>query len=155
MTTVVWRDGVLAADGRVTECESIIAADNRRKIIDVGPGFAVQIGVVAVSRHFMDWLSIPREDCEEGPTLPDEAIVVGAFRSHDGGITIAEFEHGGRINYDPSGFYAWGSGAAAALGALHAGASAEQAVMAASKVDAFTGGEIQAVNVVDEFGLRS
>jgi len=43
---------------------------------------------------------------------------------------------------------AWGSGAHLALGALHCGKTARQAVNLACKLDVFTGGTVRSVRVV-------
>jgi ATP-dependent protease HslVU (ClpYQ) peptidase subunit len=42
----------------------------------------------------------------------------------------------------PEAFYAVGSGAAAALGAMYMGANAEEAVKVAKDIDVFTGGKV-------------
>jgi hypothetical protein len=65
--------------------------------------------------------------------------------SPDGKITV--HEAGGRFDMTGAKFWAIGSGTSAALGALHAGASAEAAVRIAILVDNETGGEVNSLRV--------
>lgn len=143
MTTIAYRDGILAADGR-TSIGSTIFTDNARKIIRLSDGalFALA-GDVAYTGPMLEALE------DEAP-LPDKdgaftAIIVetsGALRFYEGA--------GGFIAVDDP-FAAFGSGADFAYGAMEMGASAEEAVRVACRRDSGSGGKIQ----VERPGYRS
>ena len=144
MTTIVYRDGVMAADSQVTvtseaggsrkfKCEKLY----RRDV----PGFGeCIIGLAGGSFDglvFLDWL------VSGNPEPPQRLIDGGAD------FTAIVLSKAGLHEYDMwcrpdrvlERFYAVGSGSKAALGALHMGASAKEALQIAARVDAYTGGK--------------
>jgi hypothetical protein len=140
MTTLVYRSGTLAADSRTTTGGTI------------DPGYAVKVrrlrdgrlvgftGHTAQASSFVRWLEAGATD--EQPTLSDSRVVVV---TPTGAVSV--FEDASFYEAEGSDFYAWGSGAAPALGALYVGADAAQAVEAASRVDPGTGGAVQVVSL--------
>jgi hypothetical protein len=136
VTTIVYRDGIIAADSRATYssedggarvwgCEKLF---RRRDAIiatagETGPGLV-----------FVDWYA-------SGAKTPPSAFIDGDADFSCLVLTrkgLFEFDKWCRGERITSEFYAIGSGAKAAMGALHMGASARRAVAVACKVDPFT-----------------
>jgi ATP-dependent protease HslVU (ClpYQ) peptidase subunit len=135
VTTIAYRDGLLAADGR-SSSGSTILTDNAKKIIRLSDGalFALA-GDVAYTGPMLGAL----EDDVEFPKADGAftAVIVetnGALRVYEGAGGFMAVE-------EP--FAAFGSGAEVAYGAMEMGASAEEAVRAAMRRDTYSGGAIQ------------
>lgn len=150
MTCLVYRDGAMAADSRVldlwTPCGDVPKIGKRK-----GPGGTLLFGAAGESSYvqiFNDWVRSKAFDtwlaeggkgayCDMGrPERPDKETN-GYVIMPDG--TCLRFESGAPVYAMRAPFYAWGSGTWAALGALHMGATAAQAVEAAGKCDIGTG----------------
>lgn len=146
MTTIVYRDGIMAADSRVTveteaggirhfKCEKLYRKTCYGKE-DVIIGLAGESGPGLV---FLDWFGTV------GDSTPPSVLIDG-----EGDFTALVLRKSGLYEYDKwcrgekvmGRFYAVGSGAKAALGALHMGASAKRAVQVACKVDTYSAGPI-------------
>lgn len=139
MTTIAYRDGILAADrqltgGSVADCETTKVARNAAGDL---AGFA---GPAAYIYRFLDWFQggekhdAPLPDKEEG----GEGVIVRA----DGSIEVYDRNGKSRI---VAKTYAFGSGLQVAYGAMLHGASAAEAVVAASKYDIYTGATVDTV----------
>lgn len=140
MTTIAYRDGVIAADtgmsygnSRHGECSKI--ARNHRGDLAGAAGAA---GFVA---PFLRWFSTGEGD---GPDKP-------VPKSDNSGSDISFIVRaGGSIEVQDSGgsytvtapYYAIGSGSPEALGAMFAGADPEMAVRAAMQHDSHTWGDV-------------
>lgn len=141
MTTVVYKDGVIAADTLI--CEGDQFYGERSKIFDLENHV---VGVAGASLLYDEFLLFV-----QGKEFNREV-----FKTNDlnfKGIVIdkktrkvlcyeKELVCDGDIKTD---FIAIGSGAAIAKGALLMGANAKQAVECAAKIDRFTGGRIEAI----------
>lgn len=135
MTTIAYKDGVVAYDGRV--CAGyLISADDYDKKVAAGDSLFFMAGDLGHQQQFIkDW---------PNPTLK---YSVYGIRVHKG--TAYRF-----IN-DESGYwqieltYPWaeGSGADHAFTAMDLGLSAREAVKLAAKRDAGTGGKIRTYKV--------
>ncbi len=139
MTTIAYRDGVLAAD-------TLSTANGLRD--DYGPKVWKHKGVLgaaagtgAICLKFQDWVrnGMPG-DCP--------------FQGTDGGNGIVVAPDGQMVCWGTNGpwpvkqpFYTLGSGYQIALGAMEMGATAVEAVVAAMKFDTSTGGEVQFVRL--------
>jgi hypothetical protein len=142
MTTIVYRAGVMAADSLSTTnsetggsrkftCEKLyqLHTHSRGKII-VGLAGDTFAGLV-----FMDWFTTGN------PLEPPQRLIDG-----DADFTALVLTRSGLYEYDRwcrgerirLPFYAVGSGAKAALGALHMGAGARKAVQVACKIDPYS-----------------
>nr|MBA3776758.1 hypothetical protein [Betaproteobacteria bacterium] len=144
MTTLVYRDGVLAADSRCTNGGYVIPepAVKVRKLADCSIiGFC---GTLAECEELAAWIAAPTGD---RPELDDSGRVVHVRT--DGSLWTYECK-AKPMRLAASPFYAWGTGFPAALGALHMGASAEEAVRIATLVDTSSGGEVRSVRLADE-----
>jgi hypothetical protein len=140
VTTVVYSAGTLAADRRVTIGGSI-CGDSYRKVFTTPDGWlGAWAGGVAAGNEFEAWAKTDRK------TKPPTGECIGILVTPKG--RVVEYEDGLRIpNPRRSKFHAWGSGAPAALGALHAGADPRKAVLIAQKVDSASGGGVDVVSL--------
>lgn len=138
MTVIAYRDGVLAADTLMCMGDSRVAFSG--KIARNGAGdLAGAAGDAVYCQLFLAWFSGgERGDAPEAKREQnslDRALICRA--SH----IIEVFEDRGRYSIEAS-YFAVGSGRPEAMGAMHAGATAEGAVRAAIAHDAWCGGEI-------------
>lgn len=137
MTTIAYRDGVLAADGRVTDGGHLILTDECKKIRRLSDGslFALA-GDVTHEERIVEIL----EDMDS--PLPQGKDFTAILVDPDGNLSTYEGA-GDRFLPWYEGFAAFGSGAEVAYGAMQMGATAEQAVVAACHRNTTTGGAIQ------------
>lgn len=146
MSTVVYRDGVVAADSLMVQ-GSIKCPEGMAKIV-IGTTHPV---IYAMAGHTAA-LSATVRLIETMPVAPWDGGDYPAKPPLDNNCELAIFHRDGRIVsieadglwFEPAAvpFMALGSGAKAALGALHMGADAAQAVTVACAVDAYTGGPV-------------
>lgn len=142
MTTIAYKDGIVATDGRITQ-DSTITNEDAEKRIEVGGC------VFWLSGAVFDW-KILAEAYVNGDEMKDEELKVSGlvfdgdglyFISWDGGIYTE------RVNLDRP--RAAGSGNQFAMGAMMAGASAEEAVEAAKALDIYSGGTVRSYKLWD------
>ena len=138
MTTIVYRDGTLAADTRAMIGDNILGSVVKIARNSNGD-LAGAAGLASYNYAFLKWFT----GMENGPP-PTASKDDNNF---DRGVI---FRKNGRIEvFEPTGlfimtapYYAFGSGKPEAVGAMFMGATAEQAVEAAIAHDRDTGGEI-------------
>lgn len=121
MTTIAYKDGVIAAD-------SLVASDNLivgevRKIVRVANLLAGASGLASATSAFLDWVENGYLDDDDIPEWPES---FEGFIAHPDG-TIEVFDSFGSHEIKTA-IYASGSGDSVALGAMDAGASAIEAV---------------------------
>ena len=145
MTTIAYRGGVMAGDGRETSCEkgesTFVIRDDCVKVFRLPDGRL--FGGSRTSEDIARLHDALLESCKAGandrwpsPKLEDiNAICVDT----DGAIRVYE---GRRWELVELPYYAVGSGARAALPAMDAGADAVGAVLIGTKRDPFSGGKI-------------
>jgi hypothetical protein len=146
MTTLAVRDGKIAADSRETiEGEGGDYCRKCDKLFEVGGGTLLRepqrrvvVGLAGESGPglaFLEWLRT------DDPCLRDN------LRSSDVDFTAVVCHSDGRVfEYDKwcipveitAPFYACGTGAKVALGAMKAGATAAEAVIIAAEIDPYT-----------------
>lgn len=140
MTTVVYnhRDGELAAESRVSQ-EGTLYDDTCNKLVRLSFGWVGWMGDITDVSLLVFALEDNDADIDgslihcTGIVMPDKGVAYEAT-----------FDSMGRIHkYPLKKSWAIGSGNRYALGALHAGASAKQAVQAAIAYDLFSGGTIR------------
>ena len=142
MTTIAYREGMIASDSQVTsgnvfDCTSEKIARNERGDI------AGASGCLVFSQAFLDWF----QGGEKGelPKCPDEAE---AFIVRNAAPERVEcFDNRGQCVVSAP-YYAVGSGKRVALGAMAFGADAIQAVNCAIKHDIYTGGTVDTLKLV-------
>lgn len=130
MTTIAYRDGIVAADSQ-THNGDWKSPTPSNKLLRQGRFVYAKCGDFAAAHAILAWIEKP-----EGPQPNGNATVI-RFSADE----IMVFSDGISFVEDAS-FRAWGSGTPPALGALHAGCSAEEAVRIAALVDPYTGGPI-------------
>lgn len=143
MTTIAYRDGVLAADTLI--CESDRRVGRVVKIMRRAGILAGVAGCLAHMQAFHSWFMggmIGEPPAMKTGERTSDAIIV-----HDGRILGL-----GELGWDvmKANYYAIGSGAGVALGAMASGATAEQAVQAAIELDVWSGGDITVLSRVHQ-----
>ncbi|WP_292229340.1 hypothetical protein [Brevundimonas sp.] len=141
MTTIAYRDGVLAADTRMTLHDQI--EGRQVKVVKRGRVLAAASGTAAMCRDFRSWVSAgcigapPPTPSANNPDLSYWGFIAtpdACFLINDAGL----------IRLDVP-YYAMGSGGEFAAGAMAVGATAEEAVRAAMTLDCKSGGDVVSV----------
>lgn len=135
MTTIAYRDGVLAADTLV--CESGRRVGRATKIFGKAGVFGGVAGCLSHMNAFRDWFLGGMTG--DPPSMKTEDGESEAFIVHDGYVLTLS-----KMGWDVmrTESHAVGSGGPVALGAMASGASAEEAVKAAISLDVWSGGDI-------------
>lgn len=136
MTTIAFKNGVLAADTLVSG--NGVRVGYVTKIRKIGPVLAAAAGTMSFVQAFLDWFSSGTDD--EPPETSGESE---GLLFYDG--RVLTWNDGWDLLVAP--FFAIGSGKYQALGAMAAGASAEDAVCAAILTDCYSGGSIDILTV--------
>lgn len=145
MTTIAYRAGIIAADSQVTyeaprdksggssrkhKCEKLF----RKKAFGY-PVIIATAGEVGPGMMFVDWYGKKGKP----PAALADTDFTCLVLDEDG---LWEFDSMCRAEKILDDFYAIGTGAKAALGAMHMGATAIEAVQVARLIDPYTGGPI-------------
>lgn len=136
MTTYAYKNGVLVADTAVTMGGQYLGTT--LKIVKKGPFLAAASGSASLARNFIDWVARGMKG-----DVPDMLVTAskedwtawGQIFCPDG--LVVSFEPNG-VNTYRSPFTADGSGGMIAMGAMAHGATAEEAVRIACKLDVAT-----------------
>lgn len=138
MTTIAYKDGVIAYDSRQTRGGAIVSDDAPKCQVVDGVSFFLAGAVcdekALIAAYFGTPSAAPVE-CSGYAVDSGKLLMVG----YDDKTGIWKQE------LDPANPDAIGSGSAYALAAMDMGASAEDAVRAAMKRDIYTGGKIRMV----------
>lgn len=140
MTTIAYKDGVIAYDGRQTRNDRIVSDSAAKCQVVDGVSFFLSGAVcdekALIAAYFGTASPVPVE-CSGYVVDDGKLMMVG----HDDKTGIWKQE------LDLSNPDAIGSGAAYAIAAMDMGASAEDAVRAAMKRDIYTGGTVRTVTI--------
>lgn len=133
MTTIAYRNGIIAADGLATR-NGIVVETKARKIRRLANGDIVGLtGDACFLESFIEWhLDRSKDRFDLGES---SGIVLNSSG-------LFEYEIKCDFSQVHDEFAAWGSGFAIAIAAMTMGASAVEAVELAAKLDIKTGGEI-------------
>lgn len=152
MTTITFRDGLLASDTRISLGD--MPAGNTRKLYNINGYCVAAAGERSEIEPFFKWL---REgaDLFEKPTWPKDtktgfsAIVIGACQLP--AVWYCWSTESGSLIVDEviAPYFSIGSGKYFAIGAMAHGASSVEAVRAAMKCDPWTGGDVEVMHVRD------
>lgn len=142
MTTITFRDGVLAGDTKCTSESGWVRGFLPRKVWKLADG-----RLCAGSGDYARVFSIVRELQREPTFEIDVGTSAVIYLISANGKHIRIYEDGKHSYEVEGGFWAWGSGMPVALGAMYAGASAREAVRIASLVDPHSGGRVVSVSI--------
>lgn len=150
MTTLAYKDGVLAADQMISD--GLRFAGTVTKIAQSPTGeLGGFTGDASVGREFLTWVKegaipqfVPRWDADEGEGL--------VFRLDGSAET---YDEKGRWHLITAPFHSKGSGCDFAIGAMAAGASAAEAVAIAMRFDVKSGGEVECLFLGSKVGDAS
>ena len=138
MTTIAYRDGTIAADSCVS-LEDEGSGDWQGRCVKLFKFPDMIVGLQGESTPgmvFLDWL----RGGKRNRRLEDRIVASGA--SFEAVVLTRKglftYDHWCRPELCTTEFYAVGSGVKAALGAMHAGASARKAVEIACAIDPYT-----------------
>ena len=140
MTSIAYRDGILAADSQTTveseaggarrfRCEKLY----RKTTKEGAEAIIATAGESAPALVFLDWYGTGKRPPPR--LLEGNADFTCLVLRRDG---LWEYDAWCRGDKVLEPFYAIGSGAKAALGAMHMGASAEEAVRVACLIDPYS-----------------
>lgn len=140
MTTIAYKDGVIAYDSRQTRSGSIVSDDvSKCQVVD-GVSFFLAGAVCDESALIAAYFGTPSPvpvECSGYVVDGGKLMMVGC--DDKTGVWKQEL--------DPSNPDAIGSGAPYALAAMDMGASAVEAVHAAMKRDIYTGGKVRTLTI--------
>lgn len=143
MTTIAYRDGILAADtqGQVGHTKDPFPV---RKIHVLSNNTVLALcGAIAELEILKIWI----ENGMQGPPPELQESTGIHFVDQD---NIWVYELGGRFKFEGE-FGAWGSGATVALAAMMLEQTAVEAVALAMKLDTYTGGQIVSAQIPEEY----
>jgi ATP-dependent protease HslVU (ClpYQ) peptidase subunit len=152
MTTVCYRDGILAVDSMVTSGDCLVGTSEKAKMMPDG-SFVAHGGILADAELVFAWIA-EGEDAKDKPSVdPDQFEAVRVYPNgrivwYSGKLTRFEYtEH--------RGFFAFGSGERFALGAMAAGASAEEACRIACEFDTTSMEPVKTYTPIIGYGVQS
>jgi ATP-dependent protease HslVU (ClpYQ) peptidase subunit len=141
VTTIAYKAGVLAGDSQATDDQLWQTTKIERLNTSAGSLLVGWCGDVHSALVFMEWL---KNDQSRKPDISNEdfeALVI----AETGRVTIWNQS---LVGWRPEGkFFALGSGAKAAMGAMHAGKGAVDAVKIACLVDPYTRGPVRSLKL--------
>lgn len=144
MTTIAYRDGVLAADSQVTAGTTKVGRMTKCGRLPGGYRWAF-CGSSQLLWTFVKWCQRALESNEphpwdgDAPQWSREDDAAGILIHPDG--AASEYEGRGWLRVDAP-FLAWGSGDKIAIGAMAAGKTAAEAVEVACSIDVYTSGPV-------------
>ena len=138
MTTIAFRDGVVAADTGMTRAYGGRSGTTIKIVRNAAGDIAAAAGDAGYAAVFLRWFMAG----EAGPpSLPDKEGGVGTIYRAGKPTTLTTFEPSGGFDIEAA-YFAIGSGCCEALGAMFAGADAPTAVRAAIAHNNGTYGEV-------------
>ena len=138
MTTIVFSNGVMAGDGRLSTDDGKIITDTYVKIRDCGGYIVGLTGAAAVFERVWQWFS-SGADIKKIPEGEWEALV---WHKATGKLAIIEYGGGDYIYINPEEHHAIGSGADLAKVALVCGKSPVDALNLIMAYNKDTGGTV-------------
>jgi hypothetical protein len=137
LTTIVWKDGLLATDSRVNQ--DTIPLKGSYKLIHTDTHAYALSGNLVEALTFVDWVEDSPPDAVKPPVDGFSILkmnkVTGRAWCIEGGYDLPIEDK----------FFCLGSGGEVARGALEVGATVQQAMRAAIRWDTASGGPIQYV----------
>lgn len=158
MTTIVYDNGVMASDGKMTLGDMVIKLDTE-KVFWINNHLVGICGRARAISTFVSWLQKMTDYHIVNQEVGDLVDLVPPVLEDDDGYTalvvtpnrqVLMYEGNTPIDMGNDISMSVGSGSAFALAAMKAGASAEEAVKIACELDVYSGGEITVVKFEDE-----
>ena len=138
MTTIAYRDGIIAYDSLIVAGETIIYNNYEKSIVYKDARFFITGSVSNYDNVLNDWFDSKPKDLESS------GFVLDGGELFEFGYSV-EGMWKERVKLD--GYCAIGSGYKFAFAAMDCGASAEEAVMKASERCVYTGGKIRTFKI--------
>lgn len=140
MTTIAFKDGILAADSRAIIGD--IFVDNDKKIHESKGKYYAGSGASGEIKAFIEWKEVGVDE-DDRPCVDS---LSGLLVLNKNTFSCDMYDcTGEKVIEDIQGPMAIGSGMAAAMGAMYAGASAVEAVEIAKRLDINSGGNVVCV----------
>lgn len=141
MTTIAYKADTLSFDSQANDGSNEIISGVMTKGGRLADGSLWAFcGTAVFISKCKPWLAFPLGD---PPEIENSDLIIVR---RDGLVTTWEAK--GWLEIEAP-FLAWGSGKSIAMGAMYAGASAEQAVKIAADLDPWTGGKIHALTLAE------
>jgi ATP-dependent protease HslVU (ClpYQ) peptidase subunit len=140
MTTIAYKDGVLACDGRLVDGNDMCASNTYNKLHSFTYNKQRICYGIAGSAADKDMLEKNIKSWLDGEIVFDHAPEIRALVVHNKKLYL--YESGGFMPITDKHF-AIGSGQTPASVAMRLGASAKEAIKIASDYDCFTGGKLR------------
>lgn len=144
MTTLAYKDGILACDSRITIDGKVMG--NAVKGGVFGDYLVGVAGDFVTIPAIMDWVKNGIKKAP--PKFPKGTEFICLLINRKGAITI--YENDFKPMHMDDKVFATGSGSAHAYGAMHVGATAKDAVIAAAAYDGNTGGRVRTFQFEDK-----
>ena len=153
MTTIAYREGVIAADTRGTDEGYHPGIYRTEKLFRVDDDIVATAGDDATGMIFVDWYGSKRKGGRR--PKPPSALILGIEAASFCVLVLTKeglfwADKWCRLIKITDEFYAIGSGAPYAMGAMAHGATAEDSVRTAMRWDPNTGGEVQTMKRGDK-----
>lgn len=140
MTTIAYKDGIMAADTQVTQGDMV--GGYVQKVHLIGGYLVGAAGRLADLQELLTFVESGEKTAPENMSPDLQALIVDKH----GDVTV--FENGKFLQYEAP-FYTLGSGGAIAAGVMSKGFGAVEAVEAAMELDVFSGGEVHVGTITD------
>lgn len=139
MTTIAYKDGIIAYDSRVTENGNIVDDNYSKMRVCDGVMFFLCGNLDHVDKFVEHYMNSDKHD----------DLDVDAFIVQEGELLSTTFidDHIETLQMRRDHCYSIGSGSHYALGAMDCGKSAREAIKVAMKRDAYTGGKINTYRI--------
>ena len=152
MTTIAYKDGVIARDSRSTDPIGYIISDKEEKMVQRNGitffcyGNATEIEML-LNAYFGE-----KADLDVPANIETYVVDVSAFVIEEGKLYTVGMDHKGVFKNKcmRDEIYAFGSGGDIAIGAMEMGASAAEAVEVSKRRDSKTGGEVKTFTLHEE-----
>lgn len=141
MTTIAYKDGIVAYDSRLTK-DNVIIDDNCEKVYESNGLIFFITGTVSDFNYLM--ASYLKEEAVKKKIEAEAIVIDGDDLYH---TSVDENGDFWRFKMNKDVTYAIGSGSHFALAFMDSGISAEEAIYATMKRDCFTGGKVRTYQV--------
>lgn len=142
MTTVTFRNGIIAYDSLVSRSDISVGSVNKGCKSKSRKYITACTGSIANCKEYLDWV---KNDMKGEKPFIDKAGYMEALLYDRVKHKIYYVDYHLRLYSIKAKFHAIGSGFALALGAMDQGASAVQVIRTAIKFDEGTGGSVKAL----------